>query len=707
MAAYGNDYIPSPSEFKGTSSGSLLHSIMAVVLWLGFVHFNFFVILVSFVFLPLPKALMVIGLLLVLVLVPIDERSIWGRKLSRYICKHAVDYFPMNLYVEDIKAFDPNEAYVFGYEPHSVWPIGVVVLADLTGFMPLKKVKVLASTAVFYAPFKRHIWSWMGAASATRKNFKSLLASGYSCLIVPGGVQETFYMEHGSEVAFIKRRTGFVRIAMEMGKPLVPVFCFGQPCRTLGATMWSTWVLAVLYCLSEASQIHRGSQATSFWSLWFLGHVPEGDIRKEPFPLFQARLVSFINRRQRYAQRDDLNAQRDDLNAPMGEVYKWWKPGGKLYFEFSRAIKFAPIVFWGILGYVHVSFGVQLSFDDCFPFTDFKANNMLIQILIKNEFPLELHFKGRMCEELGFYGVKIYYYIDAMKKFRVIKYETDLFVAYDLQKGHVRLLGKEGEREILNGSKGADESERVVQTEQHGQDSEQVQTEQQGLKNPGSTVILKQLEECDSNGRRKLDRSYVGFKELMDGFLVGGKSFISIDGTHLKGPYDGILITVVSIDPNNCLFLIAYAVHWSETKSAWEWFLELLKEDLRIERKDCYTFMSDKHKDLIPTLGDEYEDALSANVRATIMPEFQNKMDEFLKINPNLEQWLSDKPAQHWSRSHFSSFSKCDTLLNNMCESFNSVLLEAKERSILTMLEWIRQYLMVRLQEYRDKALKR
>ncbi|KAK4480018.1 hypothetical protein RD792_013075 [Penstemon davidsonii] len=348
MAAYGNDYIPSPAEFKGTSSGSLLHSIMAVVLWLGFVHFNFFVILVSFVFLPLPRALMVIGLLLVLVLVPINERSIWGRKLSRYICKHAVGYFPVNLYVEDIKAFDPNEAYVFGYEPHSVWPIGVVVLADLTGFMPLKKVKVLASTAVFYAPFMRHIWSWMGAASATRKNFKSLLASGYSCLIVPGGVQETFYMEHGSEVAFIKRRTGFVRIAMEMGKPLVPVFCFGQKldCEKDLVVYLEAAGLCFLHMVSD-----------SHVELW-----------GPPCGLLGS-LLSFIVCRKPHKSIE-------------GEVYKWWKPGGKLYFEFSRAIKFAPIVFWGILGYVHVSFGVQLSFDDCFPFTDFKANNMLIQILI-------------------------------------------------------------------------------------------------------------------------------------------------------------------------------------------------------------------------------------------------------------------------------------------------------------------------------------
>ncbi|KAJ6332684.1 hypothetical protein OIU77_008696 [Salix suchowensis] len=187
-------------------SSNILLSVTAVAIWLGPIHFVVFSIIFSLLFLSFSKCLLVFGLLLLLAFVPIDDDNKLGRRFCGFICRHACSYFPVTLHVEDINALHPDRAYVFGYEPHSV----------------------LASSAVFLVPFLRHIWTWCGLTSATRKNFTSLLSDGYTCIVNPGGVQETFYMEHDNEIAFLESRRGFVKIAMEKGAPLVPVFCFGQ-----------------------------------------------------------------------------------------------------------------------------------------------------------------------------------------------------------------------------------------------------------------------------------------------------------------------------------------------------------------------------------------------------------------------------------------------------------------------------------------------
>ncbi|XP_027082284.1 uncharacterized protein [Coffea arabica] len=47
-------------------------------------------------------------------------------------------------------------------------------------------------------------------------------------------------------------------------------------------------------------------------------------------------------------------------------------------------------------------------------------------------------------------------------------------------------------------------------------------------------------------------------------------------------------------------------------------------------------------------------------------------------------QWLLDNTTpQQWSRAYFRTSPKCDILLNNLCESFNSSILEAREWPIL------------------------
>ena len=53
-------------------------------------------------------------------------------------------------------------------------------------------------------------------------------------------------------------------------------------------------------------------------------------------------------------------------------------------------------------------------------------------------------------------------------------------------------------------------------------------------------------------------------------------------------------------------------------------------------------------------------------------------------------------PHMFQSKSQFKTNSKCDSLLNNMSEAFNSVIIEARAKPIVTMLEYIRTYIMER-----------
>ncbi|KAK4400731.1 hypothetical protein Sango_1179200 [Sesamum angolense] len=229
--------------------------------------------------------------------------------------------------------------------------------------------------------------------------------------------------------------------------------------------------------------------------------------------------------------------------------------------------------------------------------------------------------------------------------------------------------------------------------------------------NPGSIVILGTEQEGEQN---MFNRFYV-------------------DGCHSKGAYGGVLLSTVSIDPNNNFFPICYAVVMKENKDTWDWFLTLLKMDLNVEECGPITFMSDKQKGLVGALQELFRNAehrfcvrhLHSNVknygfrgltlknilwkaaRATTVNEFTRRMQEMKDLDEGAFAWFNDKNHKEWSRSHFSCYPRCDILLNNACESFNSNILEARDKPILSMLEWIMEYLMQRLQQNRDRAKKK
>jgi hypothetical protein len=69
-----------------------------------------------------------------------------------------------------------------------------------------------------------------------------------------------------------------------------------------------------------------------------------------------------------------------------------------------------------------------------------------------------------------------------------------------------------------------------------------------------------------------------------------------LDACFLKGEYGGQLMAAVGKDGNNQMIPIAYAVVEAETRDSWQWFLDLLLEDLNDIQHKSYAFISDQQK---------------------------------------------------------------------------------------------------------------
>ncbi|XP_062089747.1 uncharacterized protein LOC133796292 [Humulus lupulus] len=81
-------------------------------------------------------------------------------------------------------------------------------------------------------------------------------------------------------------------------------------------------------------------------------------------------------------------------------------------------------------------------------------------------------------------------------------------------------------------------------------------------------------------------------------------------------------------------------------------------------------------------------------------------MNEIKSVNEGAFNWLSKKRREEWTKSHFRERVKCDMVLNNLCESFNSAILMARDKPIITLLEKLRFWLMCRFYTKRETISK-
>ncbi|KAG4067557.1 hypothetical protein HA402_005329 [Bradysia odoriphaga] len=184
--------------------------------------------------------------------------SQWFRSLT--IWSYFVEYFPIDL-VKTVD-IDANQNYIFAMFPHGVLSSSAfgnfnTNYSKWKTLFPGIRSKIMTLDFHFYVPLFREVVLAWGMGSCAAQSIKKLLnqsndikseenRDGYTSnavLIFVGGAQEALYCHPRNYTLVLKKRKGFIKLAMATGSSLVPcisfneVDIFDQPANPPGSKM--------------------------------------------------------------------------------------------------------------------------------------------------------------------------------------------------------------------------------------------------------------------------------------------------------------------------------------------------------------------------------------------------------------------------------------------------------------------------------------
>uniref|UniRef100_A0A8C7WQ27 Acyltransferase n=1 Tax=Oryzias sinensis TaxID=183150 RepID=A0A8C7WQ27_9TELE len=167
-----------------------------------------------------------------------DTPARGGRRVP-FLCglrvwKHMRDYFPIKL----VKTadLDPKHNYILGFHPHGVLVAGAFTnfCTYATGFQKLfpgLTTYLLMLPLWFRAPFFRDYAMCAGLIPSDKESASYPLRQkrgGNAVVIAVGGAPEALDAHPGTFNMLLANKKGFIKMAMEHGAHLVPVFSFGE-----------------------------------------------------------------------------------------------------------------------------------------------------------------------------------------------------------------------------------------------------------------------------------------------------------------------------------------------------------------------------------------------------------------------------------------------------------------------------------------------
>ncbi|XP_035830903.1 uncharacterized protein LOC110914631 [Helianthus annuus] len=218
-------------------------------------------------------------------------------------------------------------------------------------------------------------------------------------------------------------------------------------------------------------------------------------------------------------------------------------------------------------------------------------------------------------------------------------------------------------------------------------------------------------------------RLFVCFDGVKKGFLAGCRKVLCLDGCFLKTFLGGMLLTAVGRDGNDQMFPLAWAVVEGENNESWEWFMDELRQCLGVtDNGESWTFISDQQKGLLNAVAvvwpkaehrncarhiyanwhktykdEELKELFWKSTRSYCEADYLQAIEEMRGINPDAVEALLKQNPNWFNRCYLNTHTKCDVIVNNMAETFNGFIINARSKHIIHMLEDIRIQVMSRL----------
>ncbi|XP_058757161.1 uncharacterized protein LOC131630393 [Vicia villosa] len=245
--------------------------------------------------------------------------------------------------------------------------------------------------------------------------------------------------------------------------------------------------------------------------------------------------------------------------------------------------------------------------------------------------------------------------------------------------------------------------------------------------NPGSFATFTTKEDSSFH------RLFVSFHASLIGFQQACRPLIFLDRTPLNSKYQGELLAAVSVDGNDGIFPVAFAVVDAETEDNWHWFLQELKSALSTSEQ--ITFVSDFQNGLKKSLSEIFEncyhgyclrhlaDKLNRDLKGQFSHEarrfmvndfyaaayaskpeiFERSIENIKGISPEAYNWVIQSEPEHWSNAFFNG-TRYNHMTSNFGQQFYSWVSEAHELPITQMIDVLRGNMMETISARREES---